>query len=233
MNATTKIPTSACFLALALAAVAGCGQPYTPEPKAHDAGPQNPGGIFDTTPQQANYDMLTYEVLRSTLRDVLAIGVDPAADAAVVCVGDGVTIETSCPKANPLGYLDANADQLGAAVYENENPAETYGPKLLSSGGFKVWMLAASSACGRMVSEQSQPVLFPNDFPGSDLFIDDYDHAFLTLLGRLPREAEVARLDAAQNAVDAGNVPFFNTLPERGAAVCTVLLGNLEFLGAN
>lgn len=221
----TRITNEIVASALLALAAAGCGQHYEPEPEKHAAGPQNPGGIFENHHPQADYEMLTYQVLRSTLVDVLEV--DPSSNGALEadCVAQQLDPAVMCPRSNPVGYLEANADQLGAPQYDVENPQETYGPRLLTSGGFKVWMLAASSACGRMTAEQSAPALFANDFPDTDGFIDDYEGPFLALLGRLPTETEVARLDAMQGS--------FTTIERRAAGVCTVLLGNLEFLGAN
>lgn len=206
-------------------ALAGCGQPYTPEPTPHEVGPQH-RDVFGNAEQKEAYAMLPVEVLHSTLRDVLALGDAPSPDVAVLC--DGFPLE-QCPAGDPISFLLANEAQLGAPILETSDPYGLSAPRLFTTGGFKVWMLASSSACGRMMREQAVPVLFPNDYlPASDgLYIHDYETAFLTLLGRSPRESEVTRLDQMQMT------SALSSLEKRGAAVCATLLGSLEFLGSN
>ena len=209
----------------ALATLSGCeSQPFEPGNK-HTAAPQ-PRDVFGAEEPVGQYQMLPIEVLHATLRDSLGLGDTPSPDFATLC---GTFPPEQCPAGDPIAVLLDNAAQLGAPVYETADPFELSGPRLFTTGGFKVWVLASSSACGRMMTEQAVPALFPNDYlPASDTeYIDDYDPMFMVLLGRLPTDAEVARLDMLQMSA-----PYLN-LRKRGAAVCSAVLGSMEFLGSN
>ena len=198
------------YLGLALVlplGLAACGQKYVPEPDAHIAGPH--GGPFGSTTDQAPYKTVDATFLESTITDVL--GVTPMTMDAACTAAD------ACPKTDPIAYLDANKSALGEAVYGD---AGSQAPTPITSGGIKVWIQAASSACGLMMMQQSPPSMFPAG-------IADYSTLYVTLLGRAPTPAEITSLDALRAE------PILNTDAKRGAAVCSTVLGSLEFLQAN
>lgn len=215
-----------------LLALTGCGQAWEPENRPRTATPHTDPEVFGSTPHVTEYRTSKYEALRYTLTMTLALG-EAAGTNTQPCIDQALDLETECPVADPVAFLDANRDQLGAPSYP-ENPQDSKPEGLLTAGGFKSWSLASSSACGRMMTEQAVPALFPGDFPGSDPYIDDYETAFLALLGRLPTDLEAQTLDNVQMATSpVTGMPYFPDITKRGAAVCTVLLGSLEFIGAN
>jgi hypothetical protein len=92
----------------------------------------------------------------------------------------------------------------------------------MTSGGFKVWILAASSACGiAMQNTTTREELFPAANGG----ISNYNHFYGALLGRTPSAEEVAELDMLQAS--------FGDDAHKAAAVCTTVLTSLENLAAN
>jgi hypothetical protein len=89
----------------------------------------------------------------------------------------------------------------------------------MSSGGFKAWILAASSACGRAATDNTRRAeLFPNG-------VSDYNHFYQVTIGRNPSAEEIAELDMLQAS--------FADDPHKAAAVCTTVLATLENLAAN
>src|SRR5688500_17507679 len=164
---------SACVL-LATA----CSQPYGADP-AGPATPQNADDVFGSQGDDASYVTASYEVLRATLTDVL--GVVPT-DLPDACQGlaDPASM---CPVADPVAFLDANRIALGTPVYEADGPLSTEAPGMLTSGGVKVWVLSASSACGLMMQQQDPPSLFPEG-------LTEYEPLYRILLGRAPTVQE-------------------------------------------
>lgn len=197
-------------LALSLLALAGCGQEYNPGPDAHDAKPVDAGDVFSSDPDSTVYRTASYESLRAMLVDILGVNAN-----TTTCTVSGVVVNP-CPQTNPVGYLDANRNALGTAIFA-EDPLATQAPSLMTSGGFKVWILASSSACGLMM--QADPTrLFPNG-------VSDYTFMYNALLGRNPTSDEAMELDALQAS--------FADDEHKGAAACSVVLGTLENLSAN
>ena len=197
-------------LALSLLALAGCGQEYNPGPDEHNVKPVNGGDVFTSNPDTTVYRTASYESLRAMLTTTLGVAAN-----TTTCTVAGVVINP-CPQTNPVGYLDANRNALGNAVF-TEDPLGTQAPSLMTSGGFKVWILASSSACGLMM--QADPTrLFPNG-------VSDYTWMYNSLLGRNPTADEVATLDELQAS--------FADDEHKGAAACSVVLGSLDNLNAN
>ena len=224
--------------ALALVGVVGCGQGYEPGDPSGAPAPHGGDDIFGAGDDSTVYRTASYEVLRFTLTDTMKLGTTVAPAGLATLCGTGVTAQ-NCPKAAPVQYLDANRASLGMPVYSNEDPLATQAPGPMSSGGYKVWVLAASSACGRMMNEQATPALFPNG-------VSDYNYIYNVLLGRAPTNAEVEILNDLRNQALIASPSTAslngkqtssatNATPEQvqGAAVCTSLLGSLEFLTVN
>lgn len=219
------------------ALVSGCGQEFIADGPEGVVQPHDPGGVFNDGSDDTVYRTASYETLRFTLSISLGLGSTIAPGAADLC--NGADLATNCPRANPLGFLDANKRALGVAVYDQEDPLATQAPGPMSSGGYKAWSLAASAACGRMMMEQSSPKLFPN---GN---VADYTKVYQILLGRMPLERETEVLDALRATYTSvatrpvpltqgtvrGPTPTLNQL--QGAAVCSAVLGSLEFLMVN
>ncbi len=220
------------------AAVTGCGQGYEPGDSSGAPAPQGGGDVFDSNGDDTVYRTASYEVLRFTLTGTMGLGEAIAPRGLATVCGTGITAP-NCPKAAPVQYLDANRASLGMPVYNQEDPLATQAPGPMSSGGYKTWVLAASSACGRMMNEQATPALFPNG-------VTDYNYIYNVLLGRAPTGEEVEILNQLRaqsliNAPAAGSLTAKQTstgtavTPEQvqGAAVCTAVLGSLEFLTVN
>jgi hypothetical protein len=202
------------IVALSLAAICGCGQAYTPAPDEHIAGPRGGGDVFTTNPDSAAYQTVSYDVLRSWLVGTLHM-------PEVVTVGgvcDAATEQTSCPVQAPVQYLDANKGALGVPVF-TVDPDGTQAPSLMTSGGFKVWIVAASSACG--IAAQN-PATRAELFPAG---VTDVEHFYNVLLSRSPSEEERDELAALQAS-------FADDI-HKSAAVCTTVLVTLENLSAN
>ena len=189
--------------------LAACGQRYVPEPGQHVAGPEGGGTVFGGGGDAAPYRTVDVAFLESTITDVL--GVTPVAMDPACLAAD------ACPKSDPVAYLEANRSSLGAPVYGGGG---SQAPGLMTSGGIKVWVQSANSACGLMMMKQSSPTMFPGG-------VADYSTLYVALLGRAPRPAEITALDALRAQ------PLLDTDVKRGAAVCTAVLGSLEFLQAN
>jgi len=213
-------------LSLSLVGLVGCGQGYTPSPEDNVATPHGGGDVFDANGDDTVYRTASYEVLRYTLREVLGL-MDTLPPSTALCLG---AVGGACPLANPVPYLALNATQMGAPAYTADDPLATQVPGPITSGGFKVWSLASSSACGRMMREQAAPALFPQG-------ISNYDHMYNVLLGRAPTAGEVEILNNLQASItsfDAAKKPAGVTLDHvKGAAVCSAVLGSLEFLTVN
>jgi hypothetical protein len=220
------------------AAVSACGQGYEPGDAAGVPTVEGGDDVFDSNGDDTVYKTASYEVLRYTLTNTMKLGEAIAPRGLATVCGAGITAQ-NCPKAAPVQYIDANRASLGTAVYNQEDPLATQAPGPMSSGGYKVWVLAASSACGRMMNEQAAPALFPNG-------VADYTHMYNVLLGRAPTGAEIEVLNALRNQalINAPSTASLNAkqtsaataaTPDQvqGAAVCTAVLGSLEFLTVN
>lgn len=199
------------LLALSLAAICGCGQAYTPAPDEHIAGPRGGGDVFTTNPDSAAYQTVSYDVLRSWLVGTLHM-------PEIVTVGGVCTQQNACPVQAPVQYLDANKGALGVPVYAVD-PDGTQAPSLMTSGGFKVWIVAASSACGLAAQN---PATRDELFPAG---VTEVDHFYDALLSRSPSDEERAELAALQLS--------FSDDIHKSAAVCTTVLVTLENLAAN
>jgi len=182
---------SAAVVAFVLALFAtGCGQYY--------AGPDcstavlNPDPKCSFTVESPIYQVIPYSVMHSTLTDVLLAPVEKDSDP------------TDDPLHYPMAYLNSHRFELGAPDYENGIP-----PQPITTGGFKAWVLASSSACGLMV--QKHPEV--------------YDGLFVALLARQPTQVD-------RDLITKINQEFPD--PARAkAAVCTTILSSLEFMDAN
>lgn len=215
-------------VALSLMALAGCGQAYNPGAEDHDAAPSGKGDVFGSNPDTAPYQTVSYDVLRSWLVDTLnvpavtTLGAYPANGSSLA--GNCATMPngaTNCPLQAPVAYLDANKGALGVAVF-TVDPDGTSPPSLMSSGGFKVWILASSSACGiAMNNTTTREELFPAAMGG----VSNYTSFYGALLGREPSAAEIDLLDLLQAS--------FSDDAHKAAAVCSTTLASLENLAAN
>ncbi len=207
-----------------LAALTACGQGYSPSADEHVVAPKGGGDVFNGGSDTSNYNTASYAVLRSTLVDVM--GVADQTPNATECPAAAVSA-AACPKYQPLNYLANNKGALGEAVYNQADPLSTQAPGPMSSGGFKAWILASSSAAGIMMA-QPTPALFPNG-------INNYDYMYQALLGRLPTEAEVARLNQVEADIATANPSLATSMlaQRQGAAVASSVLGSLEFLMVN
>lgn len=190
------------------AVLSACGQSYTPGIDKHVAGPQGGGTVFGSGNDATPYRTVDVSMLESTITETL--GVQPVAIDAN-CVSPD-----ACPVSDPVAYLEANKASLGAPVYGD---AGSQAPGMMTSGGVKVWVQSATSACGLMMAQPS-PALFPAG-------IADYSNLFVSLLGRAPTPAEITALDALRTN------PALTSDAKRGAAVCGAVLGSMEFLQAN
>jgi predicted small lipoprotein YifL len=209
-------------VALSLVALAGCGQAYNPGPEEHIAGPSDKGDVFGSNPDTAPYQTVSYEVLRTTLlttiltrNDSTVIG-DQTNFAGTPCAG--LPANPGCPLTAPVTYLDNNKGSMGVAVYTASSES-SFPASLMTSGGFKAWILAASSACGKATTDNvRRGELFPNG-------VSDYNHFYQATVGRSPTAEEVAELDMLQAS--------FSDDPHKAAAVCTTVLLTLENLAQN
>ncbi len=209
---------------LLLTGLVGCGQGYTPSAEEHVAAPHGGGDVFGSGTDNTTYRTTSYEVLRSTLIDLMGVG-DVAAPVAECSAA--VVAAAGCPKYAPLNYLQANKGSLGAPVYNQADPNASQVPGLMSSGGFKAWVLASTSASGLMMN-QTPPALFPQG-------VQNFDYLYQALLGRVPTDVEVARLNQLSADIAAAN-PSLNTAEvtkRQGAAIASSVLGSMEFLMVN
>src|SRR5574341_421810 len=211
---TRKILSASFGLLLA----AGCGQEYSPSPDENIPAPHGGGDVFDNNGDSVAYRTASYEVLRFTITNTLNLGTGVAPNTSQC----GTTPINQCPAANPVRYLDDNRAALGTPVY-SPDPLSTLPPGPITSGGFKVWIQASSSACGRMMHEQGTPALFPSG-------INDYTYMYNVLLGRAPTQQEIEILNDLKTAVlqvpaDPSKPKPPSTTPEQiqGAAVCSAV----------
>jgi hypothetical protein len=202
-------------LALSLMALAGCGQAYNPGPEEHIAGPRDAGDVFGSNPDTAPYKTVSYDVLRSML--TASLHMPATAAVSGVCAGQA----NNCPLQAPVAYLDANKASLGVAVF-TADPDGTQIPSMMSSGGFKVWILASSSACGLAAMN---PTTLEELFPAAQGGVSNYNQFYGALLGRSPTAAEIAELDMLQAS--------FSDDAHKAASVCSTVLASLENLAAN
>lgn len=204
-------------VALSVVALAGCGQAYNPGPEEHIAGPEAKGDVFGSNPDTAPYQTVSYEVLRSMLTDLLAV-TDTTNFTNTPCAG---LATNSCPLLAPVSYLDANKGALGVAVY-TALPGGTFPASLMTSGGFKSWILAVNSGCGLAAQN---PATLERLFPAAEGGVSNYNEFYQAALGRAPSAAEIAELDMLQAS--------FADDQHKAAAVCTTVLSSLENLAAN
>jgi hypothetical protein len=207
-------------VALSLVALAGCGQAYNPGPEEHLAGPEGKGDVFNSNPDTAPYQTVSFEVLNQTLRTILTRDVDDSliGDTAFSGPCAGLAANPGCPLQAPLSYLNNNKGSMGVAVF-TAGAETTFPASLMTSGGFKAWILSASSACGKAATDDvRRGELFPNG-------VSDYTHIYQLLMSRNPSAAEIAELDLLQAS--------FADEPHKAAAVCTVLTVTLEGLAQN
>jgi len=222
---------------LSLGLLAGCGQGYTPSSGASVPGVQGGGDVLGGTSDGTVYKTASFEVLDYTLK--VTLNMQGQIQGTQSCgVADPVN---GCPLANPTGFLEANSAALGVPNYSQADPLATQAPTMMTSAGFKVWDLAASSACGRMVADSTtfvngKPALFP------DGNYTNFNTLFVSLLGRVPSPAEISRMAQLQsdlanpaNFVDTGNTvrTGMSLQQAQAASVCAAVLGSMEFLTAN
>lgn len=203
-------------MALSFVALCGCGQPYSPESEAHTADPRGAGDVFESNPDTTRYQTVSYEILRSWLVTTLHMPETVAVGGACAPAQ-----QNECPIQAPVPYLDANKGALGIPVF-TADPDGTQVPSLMTSGGFKVWIVAASSSCGLAAQN---PATVEELFPAAEGGLASYDRFYGTLLGRTPSDAERAELDLLQGA--------YSDDVRKMAAVCTTVLASLENLAAN
>ena len=211
-------------VALSLIALAGCGQAYNPGPEEHIAGPRDQGDVFGSNPDTAPYRTMSYEAMREQLTNFLGVAIDDPMyaqpftnDPAGTNSCNGLTSNAGCPKLEPVLYLDANRTTLGTAVF-TADPLGTQAPSLMSSGGFKVWILAANSACVKAMNGPKYGELFPQG-------ASNYTTWYNALLARNPNQEEIDILDELTAS--------FGSEQQKAAAVCTLTLSSLENLRAN
>lgn len=207
-------------VALSLVALAGCGQAYNPGPEEHLAGPEGKGDVFGSNPDTAPYQTVSFEVLDNMLRNQILRRADGSliGDVAFTGACAGLPANPGCPLQGPLAYLNNNKGSMGVAVY-TAGAETTFPASLMTSGGFKAWILSANSACGKAaVDDVRRGELFPAG-------ISDYNHIYQTILSRNPSTAEVAELDLLQAS--------FSDDQHKAAAVCTTVVLTLEALAAN
>ena len=224
-----------------LLGVVGCGQGYSPSPSDSAPGVVGGSNVFGSNPDGTVYHTASYEVLSYTLSNTMALGTtlpsNIQTNLATIC-GTGIA-STACPKADPVGFLGANKGTLGAPVYNVDDPLATQAPSQMTSAGFKTWALASTSACGRMMTEQTTPALFPNG-------VNDYTYMYMALLGRAPTKDDITTLDnlvasytAAHAKCTVSGASGCDTFSAgslqqvQGAAVCSAVLNSLEFLTVN
>ena len=223
-----------------LLGVVGCGQGYSPSPSDSAPGVVGGGNVFGSNPDGTVYHTASYEVLSYTLSNTMGLGTTlpfTAAQITTIC-GTGVA-SNACPKADPVGFLAANKGTLGAPVYNVDDPLSTQAPSQMTSAGFKTWALASTSACGRMMTEQATPALFPNG-------VNDYNYMYMALLGRAPTKADVDALNGLVASYTAAHAKCTTSGASgcdsfaagsltqlQGAAACSAVLNSLEFLTVN
>jgi hypothetical protein len=212
MNGLKALKGTVVVLSLAgLTGLVGCGQGFSPSAEQHVAAPQGGGDVFNNGNDTTVYKTASYAVLRGTLINTMKVS-DQALGASCTALG-----AAGCPLNAPLTFLAANQAALGEPVYNQADPLNTQAPGPMSSGGFKVWILASSSACGIMMS-QTAPALYPNG-------VTDYNFMYQSLLGRNPSATEIDRL----NTLEAS----WPDAQHQGASACSAVLGSLEFLMVN
>jgi hypothetical protein len=199
------------------------GVPGSPDSEADRRGGSDP---TDAT----EYRWVSYDILLSTLTDVLGVRMQNTANDAEL---------------DPIRYLEDRKEAVGAPDYTSESPDGAVTPGNFSSLGMKTWIMAASGACGMAMDGVKKDELFP-------LGVDNYNEIYVQLLGRLPKAEEVQILEeVATNLADVWNNPPQGSDPAEQAkydaaknnptigearvatAVCTSILGSMEFLTVN
>ena len=223
-----------------LVGVVGCGQGYSPSPSDSTPDVVGGGNVFGSNPDGTVYHTASYDVLNYTLTNTMGLGSTlpfTSAQITTIC-GTGIA-SNACPKADPVGFLAANKSTLGVPVYNVDDPLATQAPGQMTSAGMKTWALASSSACGRMMTEQSTPALFPNG-------VNDFNYMYMALLGRAPTKADISTLTDLQSSYTTAHAKCTTngasgcdsfgagTLTQiQGAAACSAVLNSLEFLTVN
>jgi hypothetical protein len=226
MNGMKALKATA--MALSVAALAGCGQGYSPEANQHIADPRGGDGVFNNGSDQTVYKTASYDVLRTTL--VSTMMVTDVAQASIPTAECSAAVVTAgqCPKYQPLAFLAKNSVALGAPIYSSQDPNSTQVPGPMTTGGFKAWVLASTSASGLMMQQHPDKLFVNGD-------VTNFDLLFESLLGRLPTQDEVARLTQVEADIAAANPTLTGTpLAQRqGAAAVSSVLSSLEFLMVN
>jgi hypothetical protein len=159
----------------------------------------------------AEYRFVSYEVLHSTLTDVLGVSASPYPGS------DSEPASPFNPLRDPVSYLEVNRVAAGAPVF-HPNP-DLGSPGVFTAGGMKAWTLASNGACAIAMEDPGRRQQF---FPGGT---QSYDVIIRHFLGRAATEDDARILD--------GLTGQFNGESARAAAVCTALLNSLEFLTLN
>jgi len=189
-------------------ALTACGPGKLDHDPPPDDGNNRGGGTEGYDP---TYSFQDPQVLMSTLTDLLEV-----ADQDYSTSEDPLGIFN--PQVDPVGFLAARMHTLGDADYDPD-------PFYTDMGGFnglgmKNWVLASNGACA--IAMTQNPTKF---FPTSDEKTR-HDYIVELLLGRLPTVDEVNTLNALWDE-------FSPNMHKQRTAVCTALLGSLEFLSAN
>lgn len=200
-----RVLITLCALSLALLACGPGKLERNPDP---DDGNGRGGGLDGYDP---SYQFQDPEVLVSTLTDLLEV---PDMDYSTQEDPQGIFN----PEADPVGFLKARVHTLGNADYDPD-------PFFTDLGGFeglgmKNWILASNGACS--IAMTQNPTRF---FPTNDAK-QRYDYMVELLLGRSTTTDEVETLDEVWDA-------FAPDVQKQRTAICTTLLGSLEFLSAN
>lgn len=183
----------------------------TSQPDARDDTGRNGG---QPPANHTQYEFVSYDVLYSTLTVTLGVGQVNYPGTA----GDPTDPPSpNNPRHDPIGFFVDRAVTAGMPIYDPNDPSASI-PTNFSTLGMKNWLYAASGACGLAMAGPKGGEFFPQGD-------SNYDTIYLTLLGRSPSGKEVADLDAT--------VAQFDSSAQKRAAVCTAILGSMEFLTEN
>lgn len=199
------------FVAAALVlALPGCRE--EPDPGNLDPWTGRNGDLPQTGPE---YKFVSYDVLLSTLEDTLGVQ-ESFYPGGVAVDGTEDPASPDNPREDPVGFFKARGVTMGQPIFNPDSPNSTISTGF-SSLGMKNWVHTAAGACGKAVVGPKAAELFPA--------AGNYDAIFLTLLGRYPTSQELSDINE--------HVAQFSTVEQKQAAVCTALLGTMEFLTIN